>query len=139
MNARLPFVVVLFRRTDDGRRTTDDRRQMGTLYRASSAGSRLFHVNHLPRHAAVDQKIRAGDEAGALRVEQELHHRRDILRLADAAGRMLRVVLLAQLAIILRPDPSGADAIDAHVGREADRERVGEREQPAPTMRNKPR
>ena len=50
---------------------------------------------------------------------------------SDAAGGMLGVVLAAQLGVFAGGDPARADAIDPHVGTEADGERVGQRQQPA--------
>jgi 3-methyladenine DNA glycosylase/8-oxoguanine DNA glycosylase len=85
-----------------------------------------FHIDHLAGHAAVDDEIRAGDEAGLLAVEEPEDDRGDVLRLADAAGRVLRMILAAQGALILRLDPAGTDAVDADIRSEADRERVSE-------------
>jgi hypothetical protein len=69
-----------------------------------------FHIDHLTGHAAVDDEIGAGDEAGALAVEEPEDDLGDVLRLADAAGRVLRVILAAQCALILRLDPAGIEA-----------------------------
>ena len=75
-----------------------------------------FHIDHLAGHAAVDDEIGAGDEAGALAVEEPEDDLGDVLRLADAAGRVLRMILAAQCALILRLDPAGTDAVDAEPG-----------------------
>src|SRR5438105_4437806 len=75
----------------------------------------LFDVDHLSRHAAVDDEIRPRDEAGALAIEQEGDDLGHVLRLPDAADGMLGVVLAAQLAVIRGLDPPGAHAIDAYV------------------------
>jgi hypothetical protein len=53
----------------------------------------LLHVNHLAGHAAVDHEVRAGDEPGALAIEQERDDLGHVFRPADAARRMLGVVL----------------------------------------------
>ena len=54
----------------------------------------------------------------------------DVFRLADAAGGCWAWSLRRALIIFGR-DPAGADAIDPHIRAEADRERVGQRHQPA--------
>jgi hypothetical protein len=96
-----------------------------------------FHINHLASHAAVDDEIGAGDEAGALAVEEPKDDLSDVLRLADAAGRVLRAILAAQCALILRLDPAGTDAVDADIRSEADREGVSERDDaPSETVEN---
>src|SRR6266581_7439789 len=92
-------------------------------WRTLSAPPSLL-IDHLARHAAVDHEIGAGDETGSLGVEQPADKFRDILWLANPAGRMLAVVLAAQTGIVLGLDPAGTDAIDPHVRREADRQCV---------------
>ena len=59
---------------------------------AADAADRSLRIDHLPRHAAVDDELGAGDEA-ALRPHQERDQRGDVLRRADAPGGMERVVL----------------------------------------------
>jgi hypothetical protein len=90
-----------------------------------------FHIDHLAGHAAVDDEIGAADEAGALAVEEPEDDLGDVLRLADAAGRVLRMILAAQRALILCLDPAGTDAVDADIRSEADSERVSERDDTA--------
>src|SRR5439155_9819976 len=109
----------------------DDGAGETTVRTTAEAGGALFHVDHLSRHAAVDDEICAGNETGALAIEQELHRLGDVLRLADAADRMLGVILPAQGAVVAGPDPAGAHAVDAYVGRKVHRQRVGERHEPA--------
>src|SRR5580704_19691928 len=92
---------------------------------STSALRLLFLVDHLARHAAVDGDIGAGDEARALGVDEPGYGLGDILRLADPAHGMLRMILAAQRAVILGRNPAGTDAIDAHIWPEADGERVG--------------
>src|SRR5262245_11517117 len=83
-------------------------------------------VDHLAGHPAVDHGIRAGDEAGALAIKQPGNDFGSVCRVPDSTGGMLGVVLAAQGLLVFSADhdPAGADAIDPHVGPEADRERV---------------
>src|SRR4051812_1347826 len=80
----------------------------------SASASRRSGIDHFPSHAAVDDEVRAGDEA-RFRRQQEARERSDVLRLADAPCRMLLVVLrrelrwmaLAAALPFVRRDPAG--------------------------------
>ena len=52
----------------------------------------LLRIDHLPRHAAVDHELRAGDEP-ALRTDQKRSQGRDVGDCADPAGGMERMLL----------------------------------------------
>src|SRR5258707_10539816 len=78
-----------------------------------------FDVDHLSRHAAVDDEVCPRDESRTAAVEQPGDDFRDVLRLPDAAGGVLKVVLAAQLVVVRRRNPARAHAIYAHVGAEA--------------------
>src|SRR6201999_4079055 len=87
---------------------------------------RLVFVDHLARHAAVDDDIGAGDEARALAVEQEGDHVGDIVGLADTPRWMLRMVAPLERRIACRLDPAGTDAVHAHVRSKTDSEGMSE-------------
>src|SRR5438067_5512480 len=57
---------------------------------------KLFLVNHLPGHAAVDHEIRPRDKTGALTVEEKCDNLGDILGLPNPAGRVLQMILAPQ-------------------------------------------
>src|SRR5579863_8045718 len=91
------------------------------------AQSRL--INHLPRHAAVDDEIGAGDETRPLAVEQPGDNLGDVFRLANAACRMLRMILAAERPVVLGCDPPGTDAIDPYLRTETDGQGVSQRQE----------
>jgi hypothetical protein len=97
----------------------------GSLPAVESATTLLL-VDHLARHAAVNDKVRAGDEARTIAVEEPRNDLGDVLRLADPAGGMLSVILSAQCGIVLGFDPARADAVDADIRTETDCQSVGE-------------
>src|SRR4051812_5383184 len=86
--------------------STSSRSRAGRLRRSTSSPTRrasprrcagdLLFVDHLLGHAAIDGEIGTGDEAGACAIEQPGDDLGNILRLADAAGRVLGVILDAQ-------------------------------------------
>src|SRR5262249_2697596 len=66
----------------------------------------LLVIDHLAGHSPVDDEIGTGDKARAFDIEQKGDDLGDVLRLADAARGMLRMVLAAKRAVIGRFDPS---------------------------------
>src|SRR5207344_292720 len=94
-------------------------------------GVLLFLVNHLSRHPAVQDEIRAGDEPRAFAVEQECDHLGNVLRPADPADGMLQVVLAPQLLVRVGHDPAGTHAIDPNIRAEVDRQGLGQRQEAA--------
>src|SRR3954447_12524882 len=91
--------------------------------------SSLLRVDHLPRHAAVDNELRPGDEP-ALRADQPRRQTSDVVGRPHAPGRMERMILWPR-RIALGEDPSRADAVGPHVRCKADRQRMRQRHQAA--------
>src|SRR5436189_127103 len=77
-------------------------------FRGTGARTFLFLVNHLPRHAAVDNEIGAGDEARAFAIEQEGDDLGDVVGSSGAPCRMLQEVLATQSLLGIGHDPAGA-------------------------------
>ena len=85
-----------------------------------------FNVDHFPGHAAVNDKILAGDKARAVR-QEERYQFGNIIRQSHPAGRVLAVVGRGQLGCFfcsaLPPpgniDPARADAVHPHHGPQA--------------------
>src|SRR5271165_6054380 len=92
----------------------------------------LLFVDHLARHAAIDDEIRPRDETRPLAVDEKGDDLGDVVRFACPAGRMLQMVLAPQFHSLLAPhdNPARAHAIDAHIGSKADGERMCERDEP---------
>ncbi len=95
-------------------------------------------VDHLDRHAAVDNKVLPCNKSGLFR-KQERGHRSNVPGGADAPCRVLRVVQRTQVRLapptrlLPRPhvDPTWADAVDADGRPQTDGQRMGERDQAA--------
>ena len=81
-------------------------------------------VDHLAGHSAVDADVLAGDEAGLVGAEIQ-HHVGDVQGIAHASRRLLPSVGTV-IDGVLGVDPARGDGVDAHLPRQADRQRVGQ-------------
>ena len=82
-------------------------------------------VDHLAGHAAVDADVLAGDEAGLV-VPEIQHHAGDIHRVPHPTRWLLHSVGTL-IDGVLGVDPARGDGVDAHLPRQTDRQRVGQR------------
>lgn len=94
-------------------------------------------VDHLLRHASVDDNILAGHKTALRRCEKD-RHSGNILHAPYPADGMLGMIHFAE-HLCLPPaaflpggnvDPAGADAVDPDFRSETDGERMGERQAP---------
>src|SRR5581483_1295268 len=91
---------------------------------------RRSRVDHLAGHAAVEDELGAGDEAG-LGGEEVGDGGGHVLGPADAAGGVLGMVARREGPVLAGVDPTRGHAVDPYLGRQRDGESVRERDEPA--------